>query len=84
MKATITLQIEIADDIEQLYPNFTYNYKDKQEFLQEHIASLNHNIELEQQKFYKKYHPQYDDPNYRVSNDGYKQMVTQIKINKGA
>ena len=46
MKAIVTLEIEIQDNIESLYPNFIFNYNDKQDFLTNQIASLNHNISI--------------------------------------
>ena len=45
MKAIVTLEIEVKDNIANLYPNFIFNYDDKQEFLLNLIASLNHNID---------------------------------------
>ncbi len=47
MKAIVTLEIEIQDNIESLYPNFIFNYKDKQDFLEQQIQSLNHNLTLQ-------------------------------------
>jgi len=32
MKAIVTLEIEIQDNIESLYPNFIFNYGNKQDF----------------------------------------------------
>ncbi len=66
MKATVTVEIEIQDDIEALYPNFIFNYEDKQDFLEHQIARLNHNLN---------HHSNYD-----VCNDGYKQKVLKVKI----
>jgi len=78
MKATVTLDIEIKDDIEKLYSNFIFNYTSKRDFLINHIANLNHNISLEEQLVYKNYHPNFDNPNYQIFDDGYKQMVTKV------
>ena len=44
MRAIVTLEIEIQENIEYLYPNFIFNYENKQEFLEQHISSLNHNL----------------------------------------
>lgn len=63
MKAIITLEIEIQENIESLYPNFIFNYEDKQDFLQQQIQSLNHNLlhgEL-------------------LDNNGYRQIVRKVK-----
>ena len=45
MTATVTLEIEVKDNIANLYPNFIFNYDNEQEFLFDLIASLNHNID---------------------------------------
>ncbi len=47
MKAIVTLEIEIQDNIESLYQNFIFNYEDKQDFLEQQIQSLNHNLTLQ-------------------------------------
>ena len=47
MKARVTLEIEIQDNIESLYPNFIFNYENKQDFLEQQIQSLNHNLTLQ-------------------------------------
>lgn len=47
MKAIVTLEIEIQENIESLYPNFIFNYEDKQDFLEQQIQSLNHNLTLQ-------------------------------------
>ena len=57
MKAVITLEIEIKDDIEKLYNNFIFNYDSKKDFLINQIASLNHNISIDEQMVYKNLHP---------------------------
>jgi len=80
MKAKITLEIEVKDDIIDLYPNFIFNYNDKQDFLINQIASLNHNISLEEQKVHKSYHPNFDNPEYEMYDDGYKQIVKKVEI----
>ena len=79
MKATVTLEIEVKDNIEELYPNFIFNYSDKQDFLIHQIATLNHNISLAEQKVYKNLHPNFDNPDYEIFDDGYKQTVTKIE-----
>jgi len=80
MKAVVTLEIEIKDDIEKLYSNFNFNYKDKEDFLRNQIASLNHNISIGEQMVYKDYHPNFENPDYEIFDDGYKQTVTSVKI----
>ena len=75
MKAIVTLEIEIQNNIESLYPNFIFNYEDKQDFLEHQIARLNHNLKREEQKLYQHHHSNYD-----VCNDGYKQKVLKVKI----
>lgn len=47
MKAIVTLEIEIQENIESLYPNFIFNYENKQDFLEQQIQSLNHNLTLQ-------------------------------------
>jgi len=80
MKAVITLEIEIKDDIEKLYSNFIFNYNDKEDFLINQIASLNHNISIDEQMVYKNLHPSFENPDYEFYDDGYKQIVTNVKI----
>jgi len=80
MKAVVTLEIEIKDDIEKLYSNFIFNYNDKEDFLINQIASLNHNITIEEQIVYRNLHPSFENPNYKFYDDGYKQTVTSVKI----
>jgi hypothetical protein len=78
MKATVTLEIEIKDNIADLYSNFIFNYVDKKDFLINQIASLNHNISIDEQIVYKNYHPSFENPDYKFYDDGYKQMVTKV------
>jgi len=80
MKAVITLEIEIKDDIEKLYSNFIFNYNDKEDFLINQIASLNHNISIDEQMVYKNLYPSFENPDYEFYDDGYKQIVTNVKI----
>ena len=80
MKAIVTLEIEIKDDIEKLYSNFIFNYIDKEDFLINQIASLNHNISIDEQMVYKEYHPSFENPDYEFYDDGYKQTVTKVEI----
>jgi len=80
MKAIVTLEIEIQDNIESLYPNFIFNYESKQDFLISQIASLNHNITLDEQVVYKNHHPNFDNPEYVMYDDGYKQIVKKVEI----
>ena len=80
MKAVITLEIEIKDDIEKLYNNFIFNYDSKKDFLINQIASLNHNISIDEQMVYKNLHPSFENPNYKFFDDGYKQTVTKVEI----
>ena len=78
MKAIVTLEIEIQDNIESLYPNFIFNYENKQDFLISQIASLNHNITLDEQVVYKNYHPNFENNDYKIYDDGYKQKVLKV------
>ena len=80
MKATVTLEIEIKDNIADLYSNFIFNYNDKEDFLRNQIASLNHNISIDEQMVYKDYHPSFENPDYKFYDDGYKQRVTKVEI----
>lgn len=80
MKVIVTLEIEIKDNIAQLYPNFIFNYEDKSDFLINQIATLNHNITLEEQIVYKNYHPNFDNPHYEIYDDGHKQKVLRVEI----
>jgi hypothetical protein len=80
MKATVTLEIEIKDNIADLYSNFIFNYNDKEDFLRNQIASLNHNISIDEQMVYKDYHPSFENPDYKFYDDGYKQIVTKVEI----
>jgi len=80
MKAVVTLEIEIKDDIEKLYNNFIFNYDSKKDFLINQIASLNHNISIDEQMVYKNLHPSFENPNYKFYDDGYKQTVTKVEI----
>lgn len=80
MKAKVVLEIEVKDNVEDLYPNFIFNYNDKEDFLINQIASLNHNISLEEQEVFKNHHPNFDDPEYEMFDDGYKQIVKKVEI----
>ena len=80
MKAIVTLEIEIQDEIETLYPNFIFNYEDKQGFLEQQIASLNHNLNLQEQEIYPEHHISNFIDDYEFSDDGYKQKVLDIKL----
>jgi len=80
MKVIVTLEIEIKDNIEKLYSNFIFNYNDKKDFLINQIASLNHNISIDEQMVYKNLHPSFEHPNYKFYDDGYKQIVTKVEI----
>ena len=80
MKAVVTLEIEIKDNIADLYSNFIFNYNDKEDFLRNQIASLNHNISIDEQMVYKNLHPSFDNPDYEIFDDGYKQIVTKVEI----
>ena len=80
MKAVVTLEIEIKDNIADLYSNFIFNYNDKEDFLRNQIASLNHNISIDEQMVYKDYHPSFENPDYKFYDDGYKQIVTKVEI----
>jgi hypothetical protein len=80
MKAVVTLEIEIKDNIADLYSNFIFNYNDKEDFLRNQIASLNHNISIDEQMVYKDYHPSFENPDYEFYDDGYKQIVTKVEI----
>ncbi|MDD2697931.1 MAG: hypothetical protein PHF17_03920 [Arcobacteraceae bacterium] len=79
MKVIVTLEIEIKDNIKALYPNFIYNYEDKQDFLEQQIASLNHNLQLEEQVIFQHHHINYDNADYETYDDGYKQKVLKVK-----
>ena len=61
MKVIVTLEIEIKDNIKALYPNFIYNYENKKDFLEQQIASLNHNLQLEEQLLFQHHHINYDN-----------------------
>jgi len=80
MKAVVTLEIEIKDDIEKLYSSFIFNYNDKKDFLINQIASLNHNISIDEQMVYKNLHHSFENPDYKFYDDGYKQTVTKVEI----
>ena len=80
MKAIVTLEIEILDNIESNYPNFIFNYGDKQDFLEQQIASLNHNLNLQEQKIYPQHHISNFIDDFELSDDGYKQKVLDIKL----
>jgi len=79
MKAIVTVEIEIKN-IEKLYSNFIFNYIDKEDFLISQIASLNHNISIDEQMIYKEYNPSFENPDYKFYDDGYKQTVTKVEI----
>ena len=80
MKAVVTLEIEIKDNIADLYSNFIFNYNDKEDFLRNQIASLNHNISIDEQMVYKNLHSSFENPDYEFYDDGYKQIVTKVEI----
>ena len=80
MKAVVILEIEIKENIEKLYSNFIFNYNNKEDFLRNQIASLNHNISIDEQIVYKDYHPNFENPDYEIFDDGYKQIVTKVEI----
>ena len=80
MKATVTLEIEIKDDIAELYNNFIFNYDSKQEFLINQINCLNHNISIDEQMVYKHLHPSFENPDYEFYDDGYTQTVTKVEM----
>jgi len=74
------LGIIIKDNIEKLYSNFIFNYNDKKDFLINQIASLNHNISIDEQMGYKNLHPSFENLNYKFYDDEYKQIVTTVEI----
>ena len=80
MKATVTLEIEIKDDIAELYNNFIFNYDSKQDFLINQINCLNHNITFDEQMIYKHLHPSFENPDYKFYDDGYRQKVTKVEM----
>ena len=80
MKAIVTLEIEIKDNIADLYSNFIFNYIDKKDFLVNQIACLNHNISMNEQIVYKNLHPSFKNPEYKFYDDGYKQTVTKVEM----
>ena len=84
MKAIVTLEIEIKDNIAQLYNNFIFNYDSKQDFLINQINCLNHNITMDEQMVYKHLHPGFDNPDYKFYDDGYKQTVRDVKFVKNS
>ena len=84
MKAIVTLEIEIKDDIAELYNNFIFNYDSKKEFLINQINCLNHNITMDEQMVYKHLHPGFDNPDYKFYDDGYKQTVRDVKFVKNS
>ena len=53
MKAIVTLEIEIQDNIKSINTNFIFNYEDKQDFLEQQIQSLNHNLAIQDNDGYR-------------------------------
>ena len=82
MKAKITLEIEIGEDIINKYPNFYFNYNDKQDFMINLISSLEHNTRLEECEVYKNLHPAFAEPeyDYNMYDDGYKQIIKKVEF----
>ena len=80
MKAIVTLEIEIKDNIEKLYNNFIFNYDSKKDFLINQINYLNHNITFDEQMVYKNLHPSFENPDYKFYDDGYTQTVTKVEM----
>ena len=80
LTARVTLEIKISEDIARKYPNFIFNYEDEQDFLDDLISTFNHNISLEECEVHKNLHPQFEDPNYEMYDDGYKQIVKKIEF----
>jgi len=80
MKAIVTLEIEIKNNIAELYNNFIFNYDSKEEFLINQIDCLNHNISMDEQVVYKHLHSSFENPDYEFYDDGYKQRVTKVEM----
>jgi hypothetical protein len=80
--ARVVLEINISEDIAKKYPNFIFNYEDEKDFLDNLISTFNHNISLEECEVHKNLHPNFEDPNYEICDDGYKQIVKKIEFVK--
>lgn len=80
VKCRVILDIEISKDIEKKYPNFMWNYSSKTDFLNNCVSWLNHNISLDECLVYKNLHPHFENPNYEMYDDGYKQTVKKIEF----
>lgn len=77
-RCIVTLEIEIDKDIAKKYPNFIFNYENEKDFLINQIASLNHNISLDECMVYLNLHPHFEDPEIEIFDDGYKQIVKNV------
>lgn len=83
LKAIVTIEFEI-NDVETKYPNFMFNYRNKKDFLENFIASLEHNTKFEECLVFKTKHRAYKKKNfdYDFYDDGYKQKVLNVEILK--
>ena len=83
LKAIVTIEIEIDNDIENKYPNYFWNYTSKNNFLKKEIARLEHNIKIEDSKFHT-LHPAYKNKKYDYDffDDGYSKKILDFKIVK--
>ncbi|MFY4796952.1 hypothetical protein ACOTVS_10535 [Aliarcobacter butzleri] len=80
LKAVVTLEIEIDEDIVKKYPNFIFNYENERDFLINQISYLEHNSKIEECEVFKNLHPAFNNPNYNYDlyDDGYKQIVKNV------
>lgn len=53
----IIVEITVADNVADLYPNFSLNYDDEEDFIESRIANLETNSELDGKPFnhFKRY-----------------------------
>ncbi|WP_152633264.1 hypothetical protein [Aliarcobacter butzleri] len=83
VRALVTLEIEIDEDISKKYPNFIWNYKNKEDFIRKQISILEHNIKLEDSVLSAE-HPAYkEEYDYDFFDDGYKQTIKSFKTFRG-
>jgi len=80
MKAIVTIELEVDNDIDKKYPNFIYNYDSVKDFLLREIASYNEKLKFEDVNVLINYHSSCDDPSYIPDDIRYRTKVLNYKI----
>lgn len=82
LKARVVIEIEINENIAELYNNFSINYEDGHDFLINQISYLEHNTSFDECEVFKNLHPAFGNPDYDYDlyDDGYKQIVKKVEF----